>query len=96
MSLNIDDVLAEAGEYLKNDEIDKALTLYEGVIQKNKENIDALIGCGKVFHKKGDFKMALNCYYKVLEVDESNAVAKTSIEMINSIFNFYNKDMYNP
>lgn len=96
MSLNINDSLAEAGEYLKNDDIDKALTLYEGIVHTDKENVDALLGCGKAFHKKGDFKMALNYYYKVLQVDEDNQQARTSIELLNGIFNFYNKDMYNP
>ncbi len=96
MSLNIKNILAGADEYLKKDELDKALTLYKGIIHVNHRNIDALLGCAKVYHKRGDFTMALNYFYKVLEVDECNAVAKASVEMINGIFNFYNKDMYNP
>lgn len=96
MGLDILNSLAKASECLKNNELDKAMVLYEGVIHADTKNVDALLGCGKVWQKKGDFKNALNCYYKVLEVESDNKIARTSIEMLNGIFNFYNKDMYNP
>jgi Tfp pilus assembly protein PilF len=96
MGIDIINSLADAAEYLKNEEIDKAMVLYEGIIHADSKNIDALLGCGKIWQKKGDFKNALNYYYKVLEIDSDNAIARTSIDMLNGILNFYNKDMYNP
>lgn len=96
MNKDIIDSLAKASGYLKNEEIEKAMTLFESVIEKDSKNIEALLGCGRIWQKRGDFKNALNCYYKVLAVEEDNVVAKTSIEMLNGIFSYYNKDLINP
>ncbi len=96
MGVDILASLARAAECVRNDEIDGALGLYEVVVGADSKNIDALLGCGKMWQKKGDFKNALNYYYKVLEVDPDNVVAGASVEMLNGIFNYYNKDMYNP
>lgn len=96
MNKDIIDSLAKASEYLKNEEIDKAMDLFESVIVEDSKNVEALLGCGRIWQKRGDFKNALNCYYKVLAVDADNTVAKTSIEMLNGIFSYYNKDLINP
>jgi len=96
MSKDILGLLAKAAEFFKNEEIDRAMVLYECIVEADSKNIDALLGCGKIWQKKGDLKNALNNYYKVLEVDSENTIAKASIDMLNGILNFYNKDMYNP
>jgi len=96
MNKDIIDSLAKASRYLKNEEIDKAMALFESVVEEDSKNVEALLGCGRIWQKRGDFKNALNCYYKVLAVDGDNTVAKTSIEMLNGIFSYYNKDLINP
>lgn len=96
MSKDIVESLAKASEYFKKEEIDKAMDIYAAIIEKDAKNVEALLGCGKIWQKRGDFKNALNYYYKVIEVEADNTVARTSIEMLNGILNFYNKDMYNP
>ena len=50
---------------------------------------------GNEFKKKGDLKNAMNCYLEAIELDPESP-ALESKKMLEDIFNFYNKDAYNP
>ena len=47
---------------------------------------------GNEYRKKGDFKSAMNCY---IELDPESPALEAK-KMLEDIFNFYNKDAYNP
>ncbi|MCI6671153.1 MAG: tetratricopeptide repeat protein [Prevotella sp.] len=50
---------------------------------------------GNEYQRKGDFKNAMNCYLEAIELDP-NSPAVEAKKMLDNIFNFYNKDAYNP
>ena len=45
--------------------------------------------------KKGDFKNAMNCYLEAIDLDPESPALEAK-KMLEDIFNFYNKDAYNP
>ena len=50
---------------------------------------------GNEFKKKGDLKNAMNCYLEAIELDPESPALEEK-KMLEDIFNFYNKDAYNP
>ncbi|WP_077196413.1 tetratricopeptide repeat protein [Prevotella ihumii] len=50
---------------------------------------------GNEYRRNGDFKNAMNCYLEAIELDP-NSPAVEAKNMLENIFNFYNKDAYNP
>lgn len=50
---------------------------------------------GNEFKKKGDLKNAMNCYLEAIELDPESPSLEAK-KMLEDIFNFYNKDAYNP
>lgn len=50
---------------------------------------------GNEYRKKGDFKNAMNCYLEAIELDPESPALEAK-KMLEDIFNFYNKDAYNP
>lgn len=51
---------------------------------------------GKEFRRNGKFAEAMNDFIRVTELDPANEEAKSYIEMLKGIFDFYYKDLYNP
>ena len=49
---------------------------------------------GNAYRKKGDWKKALDNYQYAIDINPQTA-AVNARQMILSILNFYNKDMYN-
>jgi tetratricopeptide (TPR) repeat protein len=50
---------------------------------------------GNSYRKKGDFKHAIDSYMEAIALD-SNSPAVEAKKMLENIFAFYCKDMYNP
>ena len=50
---------------------------------------------GNEYRKKGDLKKAMNCYLEAIELDPESPALEGK-KMLEDIFNFYNKDAYNP
>ena len=50
---------------------------------------------GNEHRKKGDLKKAMNCYLEAIELDPESPALEAK-KMLEAIFNFYNKDAYNP
>ena len=83
-------------ELLKANKLDEALDICNNEVEIDAKNIHALLYCGKIYNKKGDFKNAMNYFLKVLAIDPENVVARASRDMIKGINDYFCKDMINP
>lgn len=50
---------------------------------------------GNDYRRRGDWQNAMNCYLEAIELD-ANSPAVEAKQMLDDMFNFYNKDAYNP
>ena len=50
---------------------------------------------GTEYRKKGDLSKAMNCYLEAIAL-EPESPALEAKKMLEDVFNFYNKDAYNP
>lgn len=82
----------------KEEKFDEALKLALDALKEdsNKNNVDLLLFCGKVYSRINDKQNAINYYTKVLKIDEDNQVARTALEMLKSIMDYFCKDLLNP
>ena len=68
--------------------------------EEKKENLtntfDALLEMGVIYNGMADRQQALNCLNEVLRMNPGNTRARVHVEMINSILNYYCKDLLNP
>ena len=55
-----------------------------------------LLELGVVYNAMADMTNALNCLNEVLRINPENTRAKTYVDMMNSILNYYCKDLLNP
>ena len=55
-----------------------------------------LLELGVVYNAMADMTNALNCLNEVLRINPENTKARTHVEMINGILNYYCKDLLNP
>lgn len=83
-------------ELLMADKLNEALDICIKEVELDSKNIDALLYCGKIYNKKGDFKNAMNYFLKVLAIDPEHKVARASRDMIKGINDYFCKDMINP
>ena len=51
---------------------------------------------GQIEQKFQNWGDALNAYYKVIELDETNQTARHNSAVIRGILNFWNPEMFNP
>ena len=80
---------------LTNNRIDEALSLIAFSLQDYAEDAHLHYLKGKAHVKLSKWHEALSCFTTSERID-GNSAATASKQMIESIFNFYNKDMYNP
>ena len=60
------------------------------------ENVEYFLVKGKLEQKFQNWGKAINAYSKILEIEHDNIEAKNQIQMIRSILNFWNPEMFNP
>jgi len=60
------------------------------------ETVEYFLVKGKLEQKFQNWGKAINAYSKVLEIEHDNIEAKNQIQMIRSILNFWNPEMFNP
>ncbi len=72
MSNEIDKMLAEASEYAEDENYSDALRLYNLVLKKEPENINALVDKGATLQNMGRLKLAIRSYDKALAVFPDN------------------------
>ena len=60
----------------------------------NREEV--LLELGVLYNSMADTTKALNCLNEVLRINPENTKARTYVQMINGILNYYCKDLLNP
>ena len=96
MNKEIENLLAEAALLEKEGDLQAALIKYGEIVETDQKNIEVQFKIGELYHQLGDLPKALSAYLRTTDLDAEHQKAKVKIEMIRSIMNFYNKDMYNP
>lgn len=71
--------LETAYEALQKGDLRTAASLYEGVLQRDNRNLDALLGNAAVAWREGRAEQASDIYYRVLELDPRNAAAQAGL-----------------
>lgn len=83
-------------EFFKANKLEEALLLCQDKLELDSKDLNVLLYCARIYQKQGDTRRAMNSYLRVLEIDPSNSLAKTSLEMLKGIMNYFCKDMINP
>ena len=86
-------ILSEVRKKLESGDIANAEKLLEE-FQGEKDKSFWLIS-GEVLMKQQKWGPAINAFHKVLDADPDCKKAKTNIEIIENILNFWNPDMFN-
>jgi len=72
-SLSTKEIFDLALQNYKNNNLVKAISLYEKVLDINPKNVDAQYSIGNIFYKLGQYQKALNSYKKVVQIDTRHA-----------------------
>lgn len=60
------------------------------------ETVEYFLTAGKLHQKFQRWGKAINAYSKVVELEPENKTAKTNLDLIKSILNFWSPEMFNP
>jgi len=71
--------LSEGYESLQRGEVSRALALYQSVLERDRRNVDALLGAASAHWRNGDSEKASEHYYRVLELEPQNAAAQAGL-----------------
>lgn len=71
--------LTEGYDSLQRGEVSRALALYQSVLERDRRNVDALLGAASAYWRKGDSEKASEHYYRVLELEPQNAAAQAGL-----------------
>ncbi len=92
----IQDILSKAKLLFEAEEFQLSLSDYKKVIALDTSNIEANFMIGEIHHQLGDMAKALSFYIKVSDLQPEHPKANVKIEMINTILDYFNRDMHNP
>lgn len=94
MNSNIDHAILLFQEY----KLDEAQVEFESILEEDANHIDALVYLGRIHSRTQNYGVSLNCFNRVIELDETNSVALTGIQLIKNILqltnNFYFENSY--
>ena len=93
---DIDKLLQEAVKLSENGDTNAAIEKYQSVLKLDNKHLEAQFQIGEMYHKLGNLPAALSAYYRTVDIDPNHQKANVKIEMIKSILDFFNPDMYNP
>jgi len=65
-------------------------------LEKNPRDDALYVERGKLYHQKGQFDRAQNDFQRAAALNPDNREAESFIEIIQEIFNYRYKDIYNP
>lgn len=88
------DSLNQVLELLRVEKANEAKKIFNEI--EPLENVEYLMVEGLLEQKFQNWGKAMNAFLKVLEIDPDNALAKNNLNMIQSILNFWNPEMFNP
>ncbi len=86
--------LEKVSELLRAEKAAEAKKLFDEI--RAVDTVDYLLVKGELEQKFQEWGKAYNSFGKVLEIDPLNSEAKTRLEMIQGIMNFFNPDQFNP
>ncbi len=86
--------LEKVRELLSLEKATEARSLFDKISEP--ENVEYLLIKGELEQKFQEWGKAQNSFGKVLEIDPLNTEAKTRLEMIKGIMNFFNPNQFNP
>jgi len=92
----IQDILLKAKLQFEAEEFQLALSDYQEVVNLEPNHVEANFMIGEIHHQLGDMAKALSFYIKVSDIQPEHAKANVKIEMINTILDYFNRDMHNP
>lgn len=93
------DVIEKARLLAKEGDKESAIRLLRDELEKApgvEQEESLLYELGVIYHGMADYRQALNCFNAVLRLNDDHKQARTQVEMINSILNYFNKDLLNP
>ncbi len=96
MNKDIENKIIEAVKLEESGEFRSALEKYQEIADLEKENTTALFKIGEMYHQLGELPAAMSAYFRVTDVEPDHNKAKVKIEMIKSIMDYFNPDLYNP
>ncbi|WP_294143202.1 hypothetical protein [uncultured Sanguibacteroides sp.] len=90
-------IIEKARGLVKEKKTDEAIVLLEKQVVGEKEGPEEiLMELGIIYNGKADFTQALNYFNAVLRLNPDNGKARTYVNMINGILDYYCKDLLNP
>ena len=81
-------------ELLDNGCINDAISRLDSMISMDKSNDDLFYLRGNAYRKSGDWQKAIENYLEAISINPDSP-AKEAYNMVISILEFYNKDMFN-
>lgn len=96
MNKDIENKIIEARKLEASEEFRSALEKYQEVVEVDKENVEALFKVGEMYHQLGELPAAMSAYFRVTDIEPDHKKAKVKVEMIKSIMDYFNPDLYNP
>ncbi len=76
--------------------IDIEIGVLTEALEQNPKDDALYVERGKLFHQKGQFARAQNDFQRAAALNPDNREAESYIELIQEIFNYRYKDIYNP
>jgi len=92
----IQDILLKAEKHIEAEEFQMSLCEYQKIVELDPNHIEANFMIGEIHHQLGDMAKALSFYIKVSDLQPDHSKANVKIEMINTILDYFNRDMHNP
>lgn len=94
--MDINNLLIQAGNLEKQGETKAAIEKYKEILSIDAKHIHAQFKIGELYHQLGELPAALSAYYHTTDLEPNHKKAIVKIEMIKSILDFFNPDLYNP
>lgn len=81
-NLNIEETFALAMQNHKKKNFKAAENLYEEILRKNPNYINAYNNLGILFNQLGEYKKSINCYEKIIQIQPNNAAAHNNLGFV--------------
>lgn len=96
MKEKIDNLSLQADKLVVEEKYETAIEVYKQILELDADKEIINFNIAELYHRLGNLTEAMNYYLYVLELNPDNKRANVKIDMINSIMNYFNTDMYNP
>jgi tetratricopeptide (TPR) repeat protein len=90
----MNELISGAREEWKAGETEKALKILES--PELMQNAEAFFLAGEIHYSCQDWGLALNSFRRCLQINPDFAPAKTYVDLILNILNFFHTDQFNP